>query len=220
MSKVGRPKAHGTDIRLALLSAAEALVNAGGPSSLSVRAVADEAGTTTRAVYSVFGSKAGLLEGLAIRLFELLADAVDSIELTDDPIADVVTASLLGFRSVALGHSSLYNLVFLRVVPDLELGPEFGRIATATFDRLQVLVTRAMAGGEPGQMSARDAARTVHALTEGLATMELRGAFGPIDDAEARWRNAITTLMTGIISRQTARPSSRPLERQHPPLDG
>jgi AcrR family transcriptional regulator len=206
---MGRPKQHNDTIRLALLSAAEQLVNSGGPAALSVRAVADTVGTTTRAVYSVFGSKAGLLEALAIRLFELLADAIDSTALTADPIADLVTASLAGFRQVALAHSSLYSLVFLRVVPDLELGPRFDHIATAAFDRLESLVTRALATSKPGPISTRDAAHMVHALTEGMATMELRGTLGPPDHAEPHWQNAITALITGINRLNNQHTSSR-----------
>ena len=58
---MGRPREHDERTRAALREAAERLVAAGGPGALSVRAVAEEAGTTTRAVYSVFGSKEGLV---------------------------------------------------------------------------------------------------------------------------------------------------------------
>jgi AcrR family transcriptional regulator len=41
----------------ALLDQAELLLSSGGPEAVSVRNVAQAAGTTTRAVYTVFGSK-------------------------------------------------------------------------------------------------------------------------------------------------------------------
>ena len=195
---MGRPREHDETVRAALLLAAERLVDVGGPAALSVRAVADDVGTTTRAVYSVFGSKAGLLEALAIRLFEELGAAIDAIEPTDDPVADVVTASLQGFRRIALEHASLYSLVFLRVVPDLALGPAFDAIAEATFGRLESLVSRAM--NSLGVTTDIHAAQMVHALTEGLASMELRGSLGPRDDTEQKWRSAVTALLTGLKS--------------------
>ena len=198
MSSMGRPKEHDETVRAALLLAAERLVDAGGPTALSVRAVADDVGTTTRAVYSVFGSKAGLLEALAIRLFDELGAAIDAVELSDDPVADVVTASIAGFRRVALEHSSLYSLVFLRVVPDLVLGPAFDAVAAQTFGRLDSLVSRAT--NALGVGADRDAAQMVHALTEGLATMELRGSLGPLDDAERKWRRAVLALLTGLAT--------------------
>jgi AcrR family transcriptional regulator len=198
---MGRPREHDDEVRVRLLAAAEQIVGESGPNALSVRTVADAVGTTTRAVYSVFGSKGGLLEALAIRLFELLSSTIDAIAPTDDPVNDLIAASLHGFRHVALEHSALYNLVFLRVVPDLVLGPEFALIATATFAKLEALVGRIEADRGLANLSVPQAARTVHALTEGLATMELRGALGPAATADAAWHDALTGLLAGLIDK-------------------
>ncbi len=192
---MGRPKEHNDTVRLALLGAAERLVNEHGHAALSARNVADAAQTTTRAVYSIFGSMTGLLEALATRLFELLDEALDAVVLTDDPVTDVINASIGGFRGVAMDHAALYNLVFLRVVPDLTLGPEFHALADATFGRLEALVTR-VAESDRRHLTTPELARIVHALTEGLATMELRGALGPPAPAERTWRAALTKLLT------------------------
>ena len=102
-----------------------------------MRGIAEAVGTSTRAVYSVFGSKDGLLEALATQLFEMLAEAIDACGRTDDPLADIVTASIDGFRRTALEHPALYGLVFLRVVPELQLGPRFNDAAAAALDRLR-----------------------------------------------------------------------------------
>src|SRR4051794_19256620 len=168
---MGRPREHDDDIRLALLAAAEGLVERDGAEALSVRGVADIVGTTTRAIYSVFGSKAGLLEALAARLFELLSEAIDAVELTDDPAADLVAASLQGFRRTALEHAALYNLVFLRVVPDLALGAHFEEVAGRAFGRLEVLVRRG--GARAGAAAARGPPPAGDAPTGGV------GATGP-----------------------------------------
>jgi AcrR family transcriptional regulator len=197
LSSVGRPKEHSEATRQALLVAAEKMVEQGGPSALSVRAVADEVGTTTRAVYSVFGSKDGLLEALAIRLFELLGDAIEAVPTTKDPLTDIVVASIKGFRAVALAHPSLYSLVFLRVVPDLQLGNEFAEVAQATFGRLEQLVLRA-AKSHGFTVPPPQVANMIHALTEGLATMELRGALADVN-AEQQWRDAVNSLLRGLI---------------------
>jgi AcrR family transcriptional regulator len=197
---MGRPKEHDDTTRAALLLAAESLVELHGPNAVSVRAVAEAVGTTTRAVYSVFGSKDGLLEALATRLFEMLGDAIDAVPPTDDPVADVIAASLYGFRRTALEHPSLYALVFLRVVPDLRLGPDFEEVASGAFARLESLVDGLQTTGLLGDVSASGAARAVHALTEGLATMELRGTIGNASGAERIWREALTALLRGFAS--------------------
>jgi AcrR family transcriptional regulator len=195
---MGRPREHDDGVRLALLAAAERLVERDGAEALSVRAVADIVGTTTRAIYSVFGSKAGLLEALAARLFELLSEAIDAVELTDDPVADLVAASLQGFRRTALEHAALYNLVFLRVVPDLALGAHFEEVAGRAFGRLELLVGRLVPAGSAAEI--RAAAHAVHALTEGLATMELRGALGATRAAAKTWRTALHALIRGLCA--------------------
>jgi AcrR family transcriptional regulator len=156
-------------MRAALLAAAERLIETDGPDAASVRAVADSVGTTTRAVYSVFGSKDGMLAALATRLFELLAEAIDACETSNDPVNDVVTISLGGFRRTALA---------------------FGRLEA----HLAVLEAR----GQLGETPVRTAARAVHAITEGLATMELRGMISAESGAEEVWRTAIHALLNGF----------------------
>jgi AcrR family transcriptional regulator len=200
---MGRPKEHDDNTRTALLAAAEQMIETLGPDALSVRAVAEAVGTTTRAVYSVFGSKDGLLAALATRLFEMLAEAIDACPTTKDPIHDVVTISVDGFRRTALDHQALYALVFLRIVPDLQLGTEFNEAASSAFSRLESQLTRLKAGGELGPMTTHNAARSVHALTEGLATMELRGMLDTATDAEQVWRHAVRALVTGFASSET-----------------
>ena len=93
-------------------------------------------------------------------------------------------------------HRALYNLVFLRVVGDLQLGPHFEEVAAKTFAKLQFLVQRTIPGSTKAQ--AIVAARSVHALTEGLATMELRGALGGERSAQHTWTVALNALIGGL----------------------
>jgi AcrR family transcriptional regulator len=201
---VGRPREHDDATRIALLAAAERLIDERGPDAASVRAVADEVGTTTRAVYSVFGSKQGLLDALAARMFEVLTDAIDAVPVTHDPAGDVVEVSLQGFRRTALTHPSLYSLVFLRIVPEVQLGQPgtaYIEAASAAFGRLEGRVERLEAAGLLGDRTVRDAAQEVHALTEGLASMEVRGGMLDPATAESVWRDALGSLLRGFATR-------------------
>jgi AcrR family transcriptional regulator len=177
-----------------LLAAAERLINEEGPDAAGVRRVAEEVGTSTRAVYSVFGSKQGLLEALATRWFEILNDAIEAAPLTDDPAADLVEVGIMAFRRTALEHPSLYQLVFLRVVPDLELGPEFAAVAYEAFGGMQARVERVTHDGP----AVHERALAFHALTEGLASMEVRGQMLDTVDRERVWRDALTALVRGF----------------------
>jgi len=174
------------------------MIAAHGMNALSIRGVADAVGTTTRAVYSVFESKAGLLEALAVRLFELLDEAIAAIPATDDPREDLATAAIDGFRRVALEHPSLYSLVFLRVVPDLQLGSDFSAVASATFARLEALVASVCAAEGAADVDVPQLALAVHALTEGLASVELRQGVGDPARAEQLWHDSILALVDGF----------------------
>jgi AcrR family transcriptional regulator len=190
---MGRNKLHGADTRNALLEAGERLIQDGGNRAVSVRSVADACGTTTRAVYSLFGSKRGLLDALACRFFESLNEAIDATPFVGDPLADVANGAVGGFRQTALEHRALYSLVFLDVIPDVQLGESVEAVSGQSFARL-----RARLGALDDE--AGIVAHSVNALTEGLAAMELRGNAEHLTDeeAEAIWRSSITALLTGF----------------------
>src|SRR3954453_19215672 len=139
---MGRPKQHDDATRDALLAAAEKLVERGGIGALSVRVLADEIGTTTRAVYSTFGSKEGVLSALAQRSFDMLHDAIAELPQTEDPARDLVQAAITVFRPMAVEHPSLFQIAFLRAAPDVPLGPDVANAAQAGYEILGELVQR------------------------------------------------------------------------------
>src|SRR5262245_56592014 len=110
LMRVGRPKLHGEKTADALLETAERIVEAEGLDALTVRRVAEGVGTTTRAVYSVYGSKNGLIVALGRRAFELLRADVEALPATDDPAADLVEAGVEVFRRFAVEHPSLFRI--------------------------------------------------------------------------------------------------------------
>ena len=89
-----------------------------------MRAVAERAGTSTRAVYSLFGSKEGLLvDALAQDAYTFLADGMDHMAETDDPAADLIEMGVSVYRRLVLEHPALYRIAFQRIVPDVRAGP-------------------------------------------------------------------------------------------------
>ena len=108
---IGRPREHDERTAAALLAAAERLVQDGGPDAVSIRAVASAVGTTTRAVYSLYGSKQGLMDALAVHAFDLLRDGVSQLPATQAPVDDLVEAGLI-FRRFAVEHPSLFRIAF------------------------------------------------------------------------------------------------------------
>jgi AcrR family transcriptional regulator len=202
---VGRPREHDETTRSALLAAAEELVGAGGPDALSVRAVADAVGTSTRAVYSLFGSKDGLLAALAQRAFELLVTEITRLPATEDPAGDLVEAAVRVFRPMAVGHPSMFRLAFLRVVPDLAVADGARAASADAFGRLCARFERLEDAGLLGGRDLGQAAAVFNALCEGMATTELRTPRLLAPDPEQAWRDAFSTLLAGFAAPLNAR---------------
>ena len=195
---MGRPKQHDDATREALLAAAETLVDRGGTGALSVRAVADEIGTSTRAVYSTFGSKDGLLTALATRSFDLLRDAIAELPQTKDPARDLVEAALTVFRPMAVQHPSLFGIAFLRAAPDVSLGPEAGAAARAGYELLTERVARLADADLLGGRDPQTATREFNAMCFGMAVTELLNPTQLGPDPERAWRAAFETLISGF----------------------
>jgi AcrR family transcriptional regulator len=194
---MGRPKEHDKRTAEALLDAAERIVTAEGVEALSVRRVADDVGTTTRAVYSLFGSKDGLLVALGARAFDMLGVAITTMPRTTNPSADLIEAGVAVFRNFAVGHPSLFRIAVQRSIGSPGLSEEFAAAATRAFLGLMAHVARLEIAGMLGPRTVRDAATEFQALCEGLAALELRGQL-TTGDNEQIWRDALTALVTGF----------------------
>jgi AcrR family transcriptional regulator len=180
------------------------LVIGGEYAALSVRAVAEAAGTTTRAVDSLFGSKEGLfVDALAQGAFEFLFREIEALVETDDPAADLVAIGPLAFRRLVVDHPGRYRVAFQRIVPGLHPGPELSAARERAWAQLMGKVQRLEDAGLLRGRSVREAAVEFNAMLEGLANAELRGSVFrnlPEGDEERAWRNALTTLVDGFGS--------------------
>jgi AcrR family transcriptional regulator len=193
---MGRPRVHGEATAQALLAAAERIVESHGIDGLSIRRVAREVGTTTRAVYSVFGSKPALLAELGRRAFEILEKELDALPATSDPADDLIQAGLM-FRRFALEHPSLLRIGFqyAPIAPDVVA--DFSGTQARAFESLIARIERLERAGGLGGRPVMDAVLAFDALTEGLATIELRQVL-PDGREETLWRSALDALVRGF----------------------
>jgi len=198
LSIVGRPREHDDETREALLAAAERIVESAGPAALSVRGVADAIDTTTRAVYSVFGSKEGLLNALAQRSFVLLRDAMSVLPETSDPARDLIGAAVNVFRPMAIEHPSMFALAFLRAAPDLELDEDTRAASRAGLLLLRQRVQRLADAGRLGGRDVTMATAQFNALCQGMASTELRNPEFLGRNPAKGWRSAFEALVTGF----------------------
>lgn len=208
---MGRPREHDETTAQVLLDAAERLLAVGDPTAVTVRAVARDADVSTRAVYSLFDSKEGLLEALAARGFHVLADGVAAVQPTDDPAADLVTAGIEGFREFALARPGLFRLTFERTATAVIADSDALRAATASYLALVAWIRRAKDAGVIDDRPEQEVAFAFHACCLGLATSELSREpppvgstfWGPVAgiDGVVLWRGALTALVAGLAPR-------------------
>lgn len=198
MSRVGRRREHDQATALALLEAAERIAATEGIDGVSVRALALDAGVSTRAIYSLFDSKDGLVAALGARAFDVLADTVSSLPTTTDPANDLVEAGVRGFRPFVTAHPALFALGIQQGGSTPEQRAVIRASAARAFLVLEALAGRVATGdGRP-----RHAATAFHAMCEGLAALELRCVLAT-DEAEEVWREALTALVAGLATPRT-----------------
>jgi AcrR family transcriptional regulator len=193
---MGRPRVYGERSANDLLAAAERIVAAEGLDALSVRRVASEVGVTTRAVYSLFGSKDALIVALGAHAFQLLQGALEALPTTSDPAGDLVEAGALVFRRFALDHPALLRIGFQREGMSPEISCQFSNAANQAMESLRGKFARLVEMGQLGSHSIEVAICGFDALCQGLAALELRGQMAP-DRAELMWRDALGALVAG-----------------------
>lgn len=205
---MGRPREHDEETREALLDAAEALLAGDGPGAVSVRGVADAVGTTTRAVYSVLGSKAGLIEALAARGYRLLEELVSTIPITDDPIEDLVQCGLVGFRRFANERPHLFRLTWERTPPEIAAVQEVIDARTGSYGSLAARIEHGQQLGVLPPLPVPELAFSFHSFCQGLASNELNRLPPPVGagfwqrmseiDLEQVWRRSLEALLHGL----------------------
>jgi AcrR family transcriptional regulator len=200
---MGRPVEHDDRTRDRLLAAAARLLRDEGVAAVSVRRVAQEAETTTRAVYSLFGDKQGLLRGLYHDAAESMRQHHEGVPESEDPLEEI-TALALGYRQAALQHPHAYGL-FMGMVPGFDATQADRDLATRSLRRVLAALARFVdADVFPGR-DPRALGMQLWAQVHGLATLELQGHLGSRRQAEQRWRDAIAVHVGAY--RQPAVPS-------------
>lgn len=208
--------------RARLLAVARRAVEDSGPETLRARALAAEAGTSTQALYTLFGGMPRLIEAIVADGFADFARHVAVVPESEDPVADFF-AKGLAYGEWALAHPHLYRLMFgltgggLRQHAGLEMSVS-GAVANSPGAQgaVEVLVRSIGRVEESGRIDPVDpvvAAGQFLSATHGFVLLEIAGAFGPGGDGLAVMRPLAINLMVGLgDSRAAATGSLRAVE--------
>lgn len=181
----------------AILEAASRLLATEGPSALTVRRIATEAGGSTMNVYSRFGGKDGVVEALFLEGFRRLAEAME--ETTDtDPLL-CLDGCGEAYRRFATEHPTYYAIMFDGVIPDFEPSAGAKELAAGTLQLLAAKVERAMGAGELRPADPTHVAAGLWALNHGLVSLELKHGGPPDLDWEAIQSEALAAMIRGLM---------------------
>ncbi|MEB3062460.1 TetR/AcrR family transcriptional regulator [[Mycobacterium] zoologicum] len=161
-----------------LIEAGTRLLDSVGPEALQARKVAAEIGASTMAVYTHFGGMNGLLEAIVAASFERFGQALGSVPVTDDPMADFL---LMGcaYREFALASPQRYRLMFGLASPQSFHAPTNEMpVASATFGQLVTAVQRLIDTGRIRGDDVLDVAGRAWSMVHGIVLLEIVGTFG------------------------------------------
>lgn len=179
---------NGDDLARRLIDEAARLLAEQGPAGLSLRKVAAAAGTSTMAIYSLFGDKPRLLAAMYQEGFRRLGERLQMAEA--DPASALVQLGR-AYRLAALENPHLYALMFGPPPPGLHLNEENDKAASATYAPLEDAVRHAVEDGTLAGDPQRIALQ-FWAMAHGLVSLELAGQLPlPSEDAAQRFDDAL-----------------------------
>ena len=222
-----------SELRDRLVTASLDILQADGPAELTVRSVAEVAGSSTMGIYTNFGGRAGLLDAVYLRGFELLRDALANARTgsapagpatapTDrapaSPATDHILALARIYREFALANPPLYALMFERPLLGLDPSPQLRSQALGmTFG---LLVAEVDAAAEQGLLATSDPARVAYLIwtaIHGMVSIELTHAVRSplpgwfLDRPEVGDQllvEGVTSLLDGLGVKRREEPSS------------
>jgi len=106
-----RPYHHG-DLRRALVDAARRILENEGPSALSLRAVAREAGVSPAAPYHHFKDKGELLDAVAHVGWDALGEAMTAAKAKAADVGALMTEIGVAYVLFAQQHPALYRVMY------------------------------------------------------------------------------------------------------------
>lgn len=171
---MARPKTHTAELGERLMTCALDAVAQDGLGSLALRTIAERAGTSTTAVYALFGNKEGMQRAVLERAFGEFADDQELVEETDDPLTDMAG---LGARYVqwAIDHPRLYEAMFGEMLAGMTPSAELGLARLRAVARISGAVQRALDSGAFRTADPATVTASLWAQVHGLALLIIAG---------------------------------------------
>jgi AcrR family transcriptional regulator len=179
--------------RRALLDAAGALLDTGGPEAVTLREVGARAGVSRSAPYGHFDNKESLLMALAAEAWDAVGEALEELAARPDSPADTLHHALLSLITLGRARPHLYRLMF--TTPSAAPAAAV-QAAGRTQDLFLEIVTRVV-----GPERSRQDAALLLANAHGITSLDLSGHL--IWD---KWQSTAEGLVERLIGLLPHRP--------------
>lgn len=173
----------------AVVDAAVAVVDAGGPGALTLAAVAGRAGVATPSLYKHVRNLAELRQLVTSRVLEELAERLDDAALGRSG-DDAVRALMRAYRSYVVEHPGRYSA--------MEQAADAPREDDPAADRLMAIIFATLRGYDLEGPELVHATRCLRSAVHGFAVLEAAGGFGLPEDLEASYELLITMVTGGL----------------------
>lgn len=202
------PRRADPKTRSALIEVAARLLAAEGVGSVSIRRIAEDAGTSTMGIYTHFGGIGGLVREVVREGFERLQGALTSVQPSDDPVADLAGLGR-AYRSNALANPDLYAAMFGgSSLSSFELTEEDRQHGRYTLGNVVDCAQRCI---DAHRFRPAGAAMVAHQMwfgVHGLVTLELGNYLISPWDANICFEELLVSLMVGAGDDHAAATSS------------
>lgn len=179
-------KTHTADLAGRLVDEAGRLLAREGSAALTLRRLAAASGTSTMAVYTLYGDKQGLLRAMYRAGFERLGAALRAAARTSDDPLEALVALGRAYRDTALANPHLYGLMFGAAVPGFVPDEDAKAVADAAYQPLVDAVERCLDAGQMGGTAAERIALHLWSVSHGMVSLELAGHL-PVGDPGAAY---------------------------------
>jgi AcrR family transcriptional regulator len=157
------------EARRAILDATEVLLIESGGFDFSIRSLSKRCGYSAPTVYHYFGDKDGLIDALLEERIARLADAIERVPVTGDPLADL-RAVLRVFVRFGAAHPTFDRLMWtVSSKGESRTPPAMERLRARVGPPLLALAE----SGRLGDADAESAGQMIWALLHGLSALRV-----------------------------------------------
>lgn len=173
---------------------------AGGPTAVSMRAIARAVGLSPASLYTYFANLDDVFTTLLLSSYRNLADATHAAAeaFADAPPADRALAAILAHRRWALDHPGEFNLIFSDQLPGYA-APPGGPTVTAQVEVFRPIVD-ALAGLTPAdpELAPDQLVAVVWASFHGLVMLEINHHVDWVSDLAAVHEASVRRVFTAV----------------------